>query len=111
VQPFYPRKVTRMETISRERRFAVVFLALALVTASSANAGIVSFADRDVFRAYLANNASTLTTTVEGWDTYLAGTIFPDGSTLNGITYNVSSSGDALVVNAGISLSPRTISL
>jgi hypothetical protein len=95
-----------METVRRKSIFAGVFLALALTTSSSVSAGIVSFADRDVFRTFLASNASTLTTTVEGWDTYPAGTIFPDGSTVNGITYNVSSSGDALVVSTGISLSP-----
>jgi hypothetical protein len=42
---------------------------------------------------------------VEGWDTYPAGTIFSNGSTVNGITYNVST-GEALVVDTGISLSP-----
>jgi hypothetical protein len=42
---------------------------------------------------------------VEGWDTYPAGTVFSNGSAVNGITYNVST-GEALVVSTGISLSP-----
>jgi PEP-CTERM motif len=70
----------------------------------SAHADPIVFQDRVAFALALDGDPSVVTT-VEGWDTYLAGTIFPNGSTVNGITYNVSS-GEALVVNTGISLSP-----
>jgi hypothetical protein len=69
-----------------------------------AHAVPIVFQDRVVFAQALDSEPSVVKT-VEGWDTYPAGTIFPDGSTVNGITYNVSSSGDALVVSSGISLS------
>jgi len=70
----------------------------------TAHAGPILFQDRVAFTLALQSDPS-LITTVEGWDTYPAGTIIPNGSTVNGITYNVST-GEALVVNAGISLSP-----
>ncbi len=85
-----------------------ILIAVLALTATmiprSARANLIVFQDRITF-AQALNNPS-LVKTVEGWDTYPAGTIFTDGSTVNGITYNVSSSGDALVVSAGISLSP-----
>jgi hypothetical protein len=69
-----------------------------------AHADLIVFQDRVAFTAALQSNPS-LVTTVEGWDTYRR-TIFSNGSTVNGITYNVSA-GEALVVNTGISF--RTI--
>ena len=83
----------------------IAVLALtATLTPRSANADPIVFQDRVAFVLALDSDPSVITT-VEGWDTYPAGTIFPNGSTVNGITYNVSS-GEALVVNTGISLSP-----
>ena len=83
---------------------AVLTLAATLIP-RSAHASPIVFQDRVVFAQALDSDPSVVTT-VEGWDTYPAGTIFADGSTVNGITYNVSSSGDALVGSGGISLSP-----
>ena len=86
-----------------------VLIAVLALTATliprSAHADPIVFQDRVVFAQALDSDPSVVKT-VEGWDTYPAGTIFRDGSTVNGITYNVSSSGDALVVGTGISLSP-----
>ncbi|MFM7449265.1 MAG: hypothetical protein ACKO24_11785 [Leptolyngbyaceae cyanobacterium] len=79
-------------------------------TLASSGAGIVTFSSRDSFNQAINANPS-LIKTVEGWDTYAPSTVekpttaFPNGSTVNGITYNVTNA-EALVVNTGISLSP-----
>jgi hypothetical protein len=84
--------------------FLVALLALpATLVPQSAHAGPIVFQDRVTF-ALALNADRSLVTTVEGWDTYPAGTILPNGSTINGITYDVSA-GEALVVSGGISLS------
>jgi hypothetical protein len=84
-------------------RIFATTLALTCALPLTAHASPIIFQDRVVFTAALQNDPS-LATTVEGWDTYPAGTVFANGSTVNGITYNVST-GEALVVNTGISLS------
>jgi len=90
------------------RSIVLIFvITLALTCAllpRTAHANPIVIQDRVAFTAALQSNPS-LATTVEGWDTYPAGTIFSNGSTVNGITYNVST-GEALVVSTGISLSP-----
>jgi hypothetical protein len=70
----------------------------------SARADVIVFQDRVAFAQALDRDPSVVKV-VEGWDTYPAGTVFPDGTTTNGITYYVSA-GDALVGSGGISLSP-----
>jgi len=92
----------------RTRRAAWTFaIALLFISATlvprSADAGPIVFQDRVSFALALDGDPS-LVTTVEGWDAYPAGTVFPNGSMVNGITYNVSA-GEALVVSTGISLS------
>ena len=93
----------------RTRRVTSILIAMLALAATliprSAHADPIVFQDRVVFAQALGSDPSVVKT-VEGWDTYPAGTIFADGSTVNGITYNVSSSGDALIVSTGISLSP-----
>jgi hypothetical protein len=61
-------------------------------------AAIMTFASRAAFAAAFPG------ATVENWDSYPAGTIFPDGSTTAGITYN-SSAGNALVTSNFLALS------
>jgi hypothetical protein len=92
----------------RTRRAAWTFvIALLSICATlvprPADAGPIVFQDRMSFALALDGDPS-LVTTVEGWDAYPAGTVFPNGSMVNGITYNVSA-GEALVVSTGISLS------
>jgi hypothetical protein len=83
---------------------AAAVLSVVLAASDRAAANVIIFQDRTVFLQALSADPS-LKTTVEGWDTYQPGTVFPNGSTVNGITYNVSA-GDAIVVNTGVSLSP-----
>ena len=87
---------------------ATMTIFVLFVVSKTANADAIIFSDRVSFN--LALDSPFFTETVEGWDTYPAGTVFANGSTANGITYNVSS-GEALVVNTGISLSFPTTSL
>jgi hypothetical protein len=84
--------------------FSVLALAATLIP-GSAHAGPIVFQDRVAF-AQALDSDPTLVKTVEGWDTYPAGTIFPDGSTVNGITYYVSSFGDVQVSNTGVPVTP-----
>lgn len=93
-----------MRTKSIVRRFVTALALTYALLPRTAHADLIVFQDRVAFTLALQSNPS-LVTTVEGWDTYPAGTIFSNGSTVNGITYNVSA-GEALVVNAGVSLSP-----
>ena len=81
---------------------ATMTIFVLFVVSKTANADAIIFSDRVSFN--LALDSPFFTKTVEGWDTYPAGTVFANVSTVNGITYNVSS-GEALVVNTGISLS------
>ena len=89
---------------TRATSVLVAVAATAPLIPPSARADIIVFQDRVAF-AQALDGAPSLVKTVEGWDTYPAGTIFPDGSTVNGITYYVSA-GDALVGSGGLSLSP-----
>ena len=93
-----------MRTTGAPSILIAVLALTATIIPRSARANLIVFQDRTTFAQALDNRS--LLKTVEGWDTYPAGTIFTDGSTVNGITYNVSSSGDALVVSTGVSLSP-----
>ena len=88
--------------IARSAVAVATVIALALFELAYAN--VTVFHDRAAFNAALDTNP-LLIKKVEGWDTYPPRTIFPNGSTVNGITYFVSA-GEALVVNTGISLSP-----
>ncbi len=93
-----------MRTKSIVRRFVTALALTCALLPRTAHADLIVFQDRVAFTLALQSNPSFITT-VEGWDTYPAGTIFSNGSTVNGITYNVST-GEALVVNGGISVSP-----
>jgi len=90
------------------RRTASILVAIGTVAATlpppTAYADLIVFQSRVSFGLAIDGNPG-LARTVEAWDTYPALTVFPDGATVNGITYAVST-GDALVVNTGISLSP-----
>jgi hypothetical protein len=96
----------RFEMRTSGARWTVVigllFIAATLVP-RSADAGPIVFQDRVAFVLAL-NGDPSLVTTVEAWDAYPAGTVLTNGSTVNGITYNVSA-GEALVGSGGISLS------
>jgi hypothetical protein len=52
-----------------------------------------------VFPNRVGFNAAVPDIVIEGWDAYMAGTVFPDGTTIDNITYN-SSNGDAVVTSA-----------
>jgi len=91
------------------RRTASILVAIGTVAATlpppTAYADLIVFQSRVSFGLAIDGNPG-LARTVEAWDTYPALTVFPDGATVNGITYAVST-GDALVVNTGISQSPE----
>jgi hypothetical protein len=59
----------------------------------------IIFMDRNTF------NAAEPSAHVETWDTVPSGTVIPNGTMFNGITYN-SSAGDAVVTSAFLALSP-----
>jgi len=80
-------------------------LAAALLSLSTlaANAAIVTFGSRASFDATFAGSVR------ETWDGFAAGTVIPDGTTTNGITY-LSSSGDARVVGGFlVTTSPNSL--
>jgi hypothetical protein len=96
VPPSLRRLNTRLTTWTLATSILIAVLALtATLIPRSAHADPIVFQDRVVFARALDSDPSVVKT-VEGWDTYPAGTIFPDGSRVNGITYSVSSSGAAL---------------
>jgi hypothetical protein len=67
--------------------------AVLLAGAPRVNGAIITYSSRAAFdAAFPAAN-------FEGWDTFAAGTQFPDGSTTNGITYNSSGPAAAVVDN------------
>lgn len=68
-----------------------------------AEAVVITFTDRASFAAAVPG------ATVENWDSYAAGTVIPNGSTLAGVTYSTSV-GDALVTSGFLPLSsPNTL--
>ncbi|MEQ9553422.1 MAG: PEP-CTERM sorting domain-containing protein [Coleofasciculus sp. G3-WIS-01] len=69
----------------------------------AAPATTIIFQDRTSFNQALDSDPS-LIKTVEGWDNLPQGTIIPSGSTLNGITYTLTT-GDAAIVG-GVNISP-----
>ena len=52
------------------------------------------------FNTRAAFDAAFPSAVIENWDAYPDLTIIPDGSTLNGITYNASGPGEAIVTNS-----------
>jgi hypothetical protein len=71
--------------------------------AHAAHAAATAFASRIAFDATFPGAV------IETWDSYAPGTIIPNGTTLNGITYN-SSAGTAIVTSAFLpSTSPNTL--
>ena len=72
------------------KRFLVAICFAALPVA--AHAVIITYASRAAFDAAFPGSV------VENWDGFAAGTVFPDGTTANGITYT-SSAGNAVVTN------------
>jgi hypothetical protein len=93
-----------MRTIRIAIRSAAVASFIVLLASASATADLIIFNDRVSFNVALDSDP-LFVKTVEGWDSYAAGTVFPNGSTVNGITYHVST-GEAVVVGTGISFSP-----
>lgn len=73
-------------------------LAALLLVPASVQA-LTTFGSRAAFSAALGSSAI-----VETWDAFAGGTVIPDGSTVNGITYN-SGAGDALVTSSFLPLS------
>ena len=72
------------------KRFLVAICFAAVPVA--AHAVIIPYASRAAFDAAFPGSV------VENWDGFAAGTVFPDGTTANGITYT-SSAGNAVVTN------------
>jgi hypothetical protein len=93
-----------MRTIRTAICSAAIATFVVLLVSESANADLIIFSDRVSFNLALDSDP-LFVKTVEGWDTYPAGTVFPNGSSVNGITYYVST-GEAQVVGTGISFSP-----
>ena len=73
---------------------AVIGSWLVVAFASAASGATIPFNTRAAFDAAFPNAV------IENWDAYPDLTIIPDGSTLNGITYNASGPGEAIVTNA-----------
>jgi hypothetical protein len=63
-------------------------------------------ADPIVFPSRVAFDTAVLDIIIEGWDGYVAGTVFMDGATIDGIIYNPSN-GDAIVTDAFLTSSRR----
>lgn len=82
---------------SRKLVFALM-LAIGLV-ASSAHAAVITFNSRAAFAAAFPG------ATVEDWDSFAANTVFPDGTTVNGIAYHTSA-GDAMVTDTVATTTP-----
>ena len=78
-------------SIVRKSVLALPLLGL-LAVATSGNAAVISFSSRAAFDAAFPGAFR------ETWDTYADGTVIPNGSSLNGITYT-SSTGNAVVTN------------
>ena len=75
------------------RAFASLVFVSALVIGETASAGLITtFGSRAGFDAAFPG------ANIEDWDGFAAGTTFPNGSTVDGITYN-SSAGDAVVTD------------
>jgi hypothetical protein len=72
-----------MKTILRPFISSLAILVL-LANLSSAYAAVVEFASRAAFDAAFPGSI------YENWEAYPSGTVFTDGSTVNGITYNSS---------------------
>ena len=83
-----------MAWLGRRLPAAVIGSWLLVASASAASGATVTFNSRASFDAAFPGAA------IENWDAYSDGLIIPDGSTLNGITYNASGVGDAIVTNA-----------
>ena len=83
-----------MFLIGRRLPAAVIGLGLVIASAGAASGATVTFNSRAAFDAAFPG------ATLENWDAYADGLIIPDGSTLNGITYNASGPGEAVVTNA-----------
>ncbi len=73
-------------------KWFIALVTSGLVFVSTAPAAIVTYTNRAAFDAAFANANR------ENWDGFANGTVIPNGTTVNGITYN-SSFGDALVTN------------
>ncbi len=97
--------IERRETMQKPKSFSckaaifVLFLVLVL-GAANAHATII-----DYFTSRSAFDAAVPSALVQNWNSYVNGTVFLNGSTDNGITYN-SSNGNALVTSAYLSTSP-----
>jgi hypothetical protein len=75
----------------------VASLILLFGQAGRAEAAFIAYGSRTLFNAAVDANAA-LTKTVEGWDTFAAGTAFDNGTAINGVTYN-SSAGTLFVTD------------
>ena len=87
----------------RSGRLALVLAFVASLMASSAQAAIITFANRAAFDAAFPGAL------IENWDGFASGTVFTNGTGANGITYN-SSAGNAVTTNAFLqSTLPNTL--
>ena len=85
-------------------------LLLAFVTVKAANASTIVFTDRVSFGVAVDADPS-LTKTVEGWDALAAGTLLPNGTSLNGITYTGGFSTVSAFVTTGVSYTHSSLGL
>jgi len=75
-------------------RATFVAAVLTFALSADASATAITFTTRTSF------DAAFPAATIENWDGFANGTTFPDGSTTNGVTYNSSGAGSAVVTNA-----------
>jgi len=73
---------------------------LTVASASAAFGATVTFGSRAAFGAAFPNAA------IENWDIYSDNLIIPDGFSLDGIVYNASGPGDAVVTNSFFTSTP-----
>lgn len=83
----------------------VVMIIVWAVSANDLRGGIITtFTDRASFDAAIASNPS-FAPRFEGWDAFSVGTLFPNGTTVGGITYSTTSAQTPEVVAGVLSTS------
>lgn len=86
----------------------MLITSLALAIAGSAQAAVMTFSDRVSFNTVLDADTS-LTKSVQGWDTFTPQTILPNGAKVDGVTYTLTT-GEPFITNRGLAFSsPNTL--
>jgi hypothetical protein len=83
------------QTVRRLATLAVSIVCMCLM--GQAQADIIVFGSRDMFKAAIAGNAST----TEGWDQFATGTIIPNRASVNSVFYTLSDPTANFIITAG----------